>query len=56
MDILRKPFDQKEFENMMSLINIRNPIVKYKELRNGSKPYMTNQLGSSYLDCHPGEY
>ncbi|CAD5174646.1 unnamed protein product [Musa acuminata subsp. malaccensis] len=53
MDILRKPFDQKEFENMMSLINIRNPIVKYKELRNGSKPYMTNQLGSSYLDCHP---
>ncbi|URD97324.1 hypothetical protein MUK42_30029 [Musa troglodytarum] len=53
MDILRKPFDQKEYENMMSLINLRNPIVKYKELRNGSKPYTTNQLGSSYLDCHP---
>ncbi|WOL06248.1 hypothetical protein Cni_G14979 [Canna indica] len=53
VNVLREPFDKKEYEGMMSHISIRKPIVNYKHLRDDSIPYATSQLGLSYLDHYP---
>ncbi|XP_074580889.1 uncharacterized protein LOC141837374 [Curcuma longa] len=53
LSLLSKPFDQKEYENQKSEINVRKPVIKYKHLRDESIPYSSNKLGSSYLDHYP---
>lgn len=55
MSVLKKPFDQKEYENMMSLFQHRTPVMNFKHLRDESIAYPTNRLGSSYLDHFPGK-
>ncbi|KAG6466448.1 uncharacterized protein LOC122036682 [Zingiber officinale] len=53
LSLLSKPFDQKEYENLKLLINVRKPVVKYKHLRDESVSYSSKKLGSSYLDHYP---
>ncbi|WOL05121.1 hypothetical protein Cni_G13844 [Canna indica] len=53
-DALRKPFDKKEYEGMISDIGIWKPVVNYRHPRDDSIPYATGQLGLSYLDHYPG--
>lgn len=53
LSLLRKPFDQKEYENLKSLFNVRKPVVKYKHLRDESVSYSSKKLGSSYFDHYP---
>ncbi|XP_020085555.1 uncharacterized protein LOC109708289 [Ananas comosus] len=53
MSVLRQPFDQSEYDDLMAMATRRIRITKFKELRNMSIPYSTNALGYSYFDHYP---
>lgn len=56
MSVLRQPFDQSEYDDLMAMATRRIRITKFKELRNMSIPYSTNALGYSYFDHYPGKF
>lgn len=47
------PFDQVEYERLMSLISLYMP--EMKDLGDESRSYTTNQLGYSSPDHYPGK-
>lgn len=53
MSIRQKPFDQKEYDELMVMATVRTPIMRSKELRNETKIYRTKELGLSYLEYYP---
>lgn len=50
--ICRKPYEQKEYEDLLEKVNVRKPIVRHKETRGGDYT-TTGEMGKSYLDNHP---
>nr|XP_009782651.1 PREDICTED: uncharacterized protein LOC104231363 isoform X3 [Nicotiana sylvestris] len=57
MDLLKKPYDQNEYEELWSDVNAKKPVLKHMDLRNGKvKFYGTQKMGKSYLDHHEGEW
>ncbi|XP_009782646.1 uncharacterized protein LOC107813259 isoform X1 [Nicotiana tabacum] len=53
MDLLKKPYDQNEYEELWSDVNAKKPVLKHMDLRNGKvKFYGTQKMGKSYLDHH----
>lgn len=56
MDLLKKPYDQNEYEELWSDVNAKKPVLKHMDLRNGKvKFYGTQKMGKSYLDHHEGK-
>lgn len=53
-DILRRPYDEKEYENLWLNVNTRKPVQGYRELRGHLKSYPKNAMGKSYLDEYLG--
>ncbi|XP_017222121.1 uncharacterized protein LOC108198852 isoform X2 [Daucus carota subsp. sativus] len=49
-DILRRPYDEKEYETLWLQMNSRKPMQGYRELRGNLKAYSKDALGKSYLD------
>ncbi|XP_019190571.1 PREDICTED: uncharacterized protein LOC109185026 [Ipomoea nil] len=53
IDILKKPYNQSEYEELSKDVKVRKPILKHLELRNGRDTlYPTSRKGKSYLDHH----
>ncbi|KAL5737398.1 hypothetical protein ACOSP7_030159 [Xanthoceras sorbifolium] len=50
MEILQKPYDQKEFTDLMGEVSQRRPLVRYIELRGVTKRVILDSYGKSYLD------
>lgn len=51
---LRRPFDQKEYEDLLEKVNARKPISVHKETRRGGyKTEFLSKMGKSYLDSFP---
>lgn len=53
-DILRRPYDEKEYETLWLQMNSRKPMQGYRELRGNLKAYSKDALGKSYLDEYLG--
>ncbi|KAJ8444419.1 hypothetical protein Cgig2_005941 [Carnegiea gigantea] len=52
---LRRPFDQKEYEDLLEKVNARKPISVHRETRRGGyKMEFLSKMGKSYLDSFPG--
>ncbi|GMI78376.1 hypothetical protein HRI_001506900 [Hibiscus trionum] len=53
MDLLKIPYDQKEFESLWQEVTHKRPVQGARELRRGiSKLYSTNTDGKSYLEWY----
>ncbi|KAA8538394.1 hypothetical protein F0562_028060 [Nyssa sinensis] len=52
MNFLRRPYNHKEYEDLLKEINDQKPIERRRELRGGIKSYSANECGKSYLDHH----
>ncbi|KAJ0971072.1 hypothetical protein J5N97_019031 [Dioscorea zingiberensis] len=52
-DILKAPYDQNEYEELLKGASLRMPIIRYRQLRHRSSPYPTKELGFSYFDHYP---
>ncbi|XP_020527690.1 uncharacterized protein LOC18441876 isoform X1 [Amborella trichopoda] len=50
MVVLSRPFNMSEFKQLLHEASDRRPIVRQRNIRNGSKSYETEKLGLSYLD------
>lgn len=50
--ICRKPYEQKEYEDLLEKVTVRKPIIRHKETRGGDYT-ATGEMGKSYLDNHP---
>ncbi|KAF2291320.1 hypothetical protein GH714_022858 [Hevea brasiliensis] len=56
-EILKKPYDQKEYTKLLVDVHSHKPIIKEKELRNGRTRVCPVQgIRKSYLDLHPDLY
>ncbi|XP_072986069.1 uncharacterized protein [Typha latifolia] len=53
INVLRKPFDQSEYDNLKATATLRKKIIKMKHLRDRSIAYETNMPGYSYFDHYP---
>lgn len=57
MDLLKIPFDRKEYENLWREVTYRKPVMGNRVLRNGRIiSYPTGVLGKSYLDWYEGKF
>lgn len=54
MDILRRPYDKKEYKKLSKDVKFRKPIERHVELRSATKRYSTDTMGKSYLDYFVG--
>ncbi|XP_016455015.1 uncharacterized protein LOC107779167 isoform X1 [Nicotiana tabacum] len=53
MDLLKKPYNPNEYEELWTDVNAKKPVLKHMDLRNGKmKFYETQKMGKSYLDHH----
>ncbi|PNT71215.1 hypothetical protein BRADI_2g24950v3 [Brachypodium distachyon] len=50
---LSRPYDRKEFEELLRKATVRMPVTRQRHLRNASKSYATEVPGLSYLDEYP---
>lgn len=54
-DILKKPYDKKEYDTLWLLWNLRKPMQGHKELRDGHDiTYAKYVMDKSYLDEYHG--
>ncbi|KAF5481386.1 hypothetical protein F2P56_002042 [Juglans regia] len=52
MEILRSPYDAKEYEYLLHEVSRRRQTERNRELRNGTKSYTLESVAKSYLDQH----
>lgn len=53
--VLRKPYDEEEYDKLWKDIELRKPEERHIELRSGrERSYFTQKEGKSYLDRNPG--
>ncbi|KAA8546454.1 hypothetical protein F0562_002807 [Nyssa sinensis] len=52
ISILRRPYDNNEYEELLEEINARKPMEGRRELRGGTKSYSADKCSKSYLDHH----
>uniref|UniRef100_A0A804MCJ4 Uncharacterized protein n=1 Tax=Zea mays TaxID=4577 RepID=A0A804MCJ4_MAIZE len=50
---LTKPVARKEYYRLFDTVTIRTPLMKLRQVRNETKFYPTEEMGSSYLDHYP---
>ncbi|CAN4119061.1 unnamed protein product [Withania somnifera] len=51
MDLLLKPYNQKEYKELWTFVNEQKPVERNMESRRGGvNSYKTNKMGKSYLD------
>ncbi|CAN6240316.1 unnamed protein product [Urochloa humidicola] len=50
---LTKPVARKEYYKLFDTVTIRTPLMKLRQVRNETKFYPTEEMGSSYLDHYP---
>ncbi|CAN6235770.1 unnamed protein product [Urochloa humidicola] len=50
---LTKPVARKEYYSLFDTVTIRTPLMKLRQVRNETKFYPTEEMGSSYLDHYP---
>ncbi|XP_062184278.1 uncharacterized protein LOC133888152 [Phragmites australis] len=53
IQVLTKPVGRKEFYKLFDMATIRTPLMKLRQVRNETKFYPTEEMGSSYLDHYP---
>lgn len=56
MEILKSPYDAKEYEYLQHEVSCRRQMERDRELRNGTKSYALDSVGKSYLDQHHGKF
>ena len=56
MEVLRRPYNAKEYEELWHEVSHRKPMVGHRELRGGTIAYPTKSVGESYLDQHRGKF
>ena len=49
-----RPFDQEEFQFLMSKMCAQTPLKKDRQLRGVIKTYEGDEMGRSYFDHYPG--
>lgn len=56
MEILRKPYDKKEFLKLSKTASLKRPLTRSRELRDGREiTYnVKNELTLSFLEQYPG--
>lgn len=55
MEILRMPYNQKEYEVLFHEFSYRKPMQRHRDLRGGIKVYDVGRLGKSYRDHYSGK-
>ncbi|GJN02205.1 hypothetical protein PR202_ga19531 [Eleusine coracana subsp. coracana] len=50
---LTKPASRKEYYKLFDMATLRTPLMKLRQVRNETKFYPTEEMGSSYLDHYP---
>lgn len=57
MDILRKPFDKKEYDELLQEASDRKPLERHIEFRSGvtKRCPILESLSKSYLDHYTGK-
>lgn len=56
INILKRPYNQSEYVELLKDVKVRKPILKNLELRDGRDMlYPTSKIGKSYLDHHKGK-
>lgn len=55
-EILAKPFDEAEWNEMWNLATRRKPVLKLRQTRGRTMQVCTKDEGLSYLDHHPGKF
>ncbi|RCV34743.1 hypothetical protein SETIT_7G183400v2 [Setaria italica] len=53
IEALTKPVARKEYYRLFDTVTIRTPLMKLRQIRNETKFYPTEAMGSSYLDHYP---
>uniref|UniRef100_A0A0E0BUN3 Uncharacterized protein n=1 Tax=Oryza glumipatula TaxID=40148 RepID=A0A0E0BUN3_9ORYZ len=54
MEALSKPFCQEEYDKLYGMATIREPLMRERRTRSGSKSYYSNSwMGKSYFDSYP---
>ncbi|KAJ1272048.1 hypothetical protein BS78_06G173500 [Paspalum vaginatum] len=53
IEALTKPATRKEYFILFDKVSIRTPLMKQRQVRNETKLYATEEMGSSYLDHYP---
>lgn len=54
LNLINRPYDQREYHDLFKSATVRKPVIKYKYLKTRDVPYETAKLGSSYFDHYPG--
>ncbi|KAM3398648.1 hypothetical protein P3S68_002164 [Capsicum galapagoense] len=53
MDLLKKPFNSKEYKELWTYVNEKKPVERNMESRRGGvRSYQTNKMGKSYLEYY----
>ena len=55
IEILRMPYNQREYEELLHKITDRKPMQRHRDLRGRIKVYDSSLLGKSYLDYYSGK-
>nr|CAB3479844.1 unnamed protein product [Digitaria exilis] len=55
IEALTEPVARKEYYRLFDTVTIRTPLMKLRQVRNETKFYPTEEMGSSYLDHYPGK-
>ncbi|XP_043808990.1 uncharacterized protein LOC110607037 isoform X2 [Manihot esculenta] len=50
IEILKKPYDQKEYDELLEEVGHRRPVIEDRVLRNGRAASCSVPIGKSYLD------
>ncbi|TVU15038.1 hypothetical protein EJB05_38538 [Eragrostis curvula] len=53
IQVLSEPGDRAEYYNLFDMATLRSPLMKLRQVRNDTKFYPTEAMGSSYLDHYP---
>lgn len=56
MEILSRPYDSKEYGELLHEVSDRKLRERDRELRGGRKSYPLESVGKSYLDQHLGKF
>ncbi|XP_057974733.1 uncharacterized protein LOC131162363 isoform X3 [Malania oleifera] len=52
MVVLRKPYDPREYDELLQHASLRKPLERFRDLRGRIKPYSAESCSKSYLDHH----
>ena len=56
MEVLRRPYNAKEYEELWHEVSHRKPMERQRVLRGRTIAYPTKSVGESYLDQHCGKF